>query len=120
MSGAGTVTLPPKDYEALLAALEDAEDRATLAAAEREAVLGKLEARDHHLPVTLVERLIAGESKVRIWREHRGLSPRELAAAASVAPRYLNDIEAGRRRGSLDTLLRIARALRVPVEELAG
>mgnify|MGYP000377394965 CR=1 FL=1 len=121
MSNADTVVLSRKDYEALLAALEDAEDRATFAAArEREATLGKAAARDHHLPVELVERLLAGDSPVRVWREHRGLSRHALAAEAALALGYLAAIETGRRRGGIATLRRLARALRVPLDELVA
>ncbi|HJZ14356.1 MAG TPA: hypothetical protein VJ251_02710, partial [Stellaceae bacterium] len=57
-----TVTLSRAEYEALIERLEDAEDLATVAAAEaREAALGKEEARADYLPIELVRRLSAGE-----------------------------------------------------------
>ena len=95
-----TVTLSRAEYEALIERLEDAEDLATVAAAEaREAVLGKEKARADHLPIELVRRLSAGEHPVRVWRAHRGLGRDALAAAA---------------------LAKIAAALRISLDDLAA
>jgi hypothetical protein len=55
-----TVTLSRADYEALLARIEDAEDAAAVAVHRaREAALGIDAARVDHLPVALVDRLLA-------------------------------------------------------------
>ena len=60
----------------------DAEDgaavarfRARLAAGEEELV-----------PAAVVDRLLAGESPVRVWREHRGITQSGLARASGVRP----------------------------------
>jgi hypothetical protein len=93
-SKSATVTLSRGRYDALLRRVEDAEDRAAVAAQEaREEALGKAAARADHLPVELVRRLIAGESPVRIWREHRGMTGKALAEAAGVTASYLSEIE---------------------------
>jgi ribonuclease HI len=111
-----TVTLNRLDYEALLEALEDARDVAAARAAEARVVTGESE----YLPTAMVERLLAGEHPIRVWREHRGLSVRALAAAATMAPSYLVEIERGRRAGSLATLRRIAVALNVDLDDLVA
>jgi DNA-binding XRE family transcriptional regulator len=117
---ADTVTLTRKQYEALVRRIEDAEDRlAVTKQRDREAALGKEKARADYLPAELVRRLLAGESAVRIWREHRGMTLRGLAEAASVQPSYLSEIENGKKPGSLDAMARIARALHVPLDDLA-
>lgn len=68
-----TVTLSRADFERLVATVEDTIDLAALRRQEeREALKGKESARVNYLPVELVERMLAGESPVRIWREHRG------------------------------------------------
>jgi DNA-binding Xre family transcriptional regulator len=119
-SKSATVTLSRGRYDALLRRVEDAEDRAAVAAQEaREEALGKAAARADHLPVELVRRLIAGESPVRIWREHRGMTGKALAEAAGVTASYLSEIENGKKPGSFDTMARIARALAVRMEDLA-
>lgn len=100
-----TVTLTRADFEALLVAAENAADaEAFNARRAREAGLGKEAARADDLPVELVERLLAGESPVRIWREQRGMTQRALAEAAGVSPAYLSEIESGAKPGSAATL----------------
>jgi transcriptional regulator with XRE-family HTH domain len=63
--------------------------------------------------------MLAGESKVRVWREHRGLAAKALAKAARIAPAYPSQIEAGDREGSVATLRKIAAALRVDLDDIA-
>ena len=116
-----TVTLSRAEYEALIERLEDAEDLATVAAAEaREAVLGKEKARADYLPIELVRRLSAGEHPVRVWRAHRGLTREALAAAAGVAPSYLSEIETRRKPGSFGALAKLASALCISLDDLAA
>jgi len=69
------VTLSRERYDALLRRVEDAEDRTALAVQRaREEALGKTAARADYLSSGLVRRIVAGESAVRIWREHRGMT----------------------------------------------
>ena len=97
-----------------MTALEHAEDIVLLRAAEARVAAGQGE----YLPVEMVERLLAGDSAVRVWREHRGLTAKALATAADVGA-SLCEIEAGKRPGSLDAMARIARALGVSLDDLA-
>ena len=121
MSDSDTVTLTRADYDALLQQIEDAEDLAAVAAAEaREAILGKEAARADYLPIELVERLSAGEHPIRVWRAHRGLTREALARAAGVAPSYLSEIETRRKPGSLAAMVKLAAALRVPLDDIAA
>jgi DNA-binding XRE family transcriptional regulator len=116
-----TVTLSRAEYEALLNRLEDAEDNAALD--RLEARIGKegfAAATAEYLPAELVERLIAGEHPIRIWRSHRGLTRQALAAAAGVSPSYLTEIEIRRKPGSLDAMMKLTDALRVSLDEIAG
>jgi len=114
-----TVTVNRQDWVRLLTELEDAEDRAAVREGRaREAALGKDAVRRNSLTGEEAKRLLDGESPVRVWRGKRGLSQRELAAAASVAPSYLADIENGRKPGSAGALSRLARALDVSMDDL--
>ena len=115
-----TVTLSRRDYEALIAAAENRIDHQAInGQAAREAAVGKEVARADYLPGPLVDRLIAGESPIRIWREHRGLTLTALAEMASVSVSYLSEIEGGRKPGSAAARRALAGALRVPMEDLA-
>jgi DNA-binding XRE family transcriptional regulator len=113
---AETVTLRRSDYEALIERLEDIADIAALD--DLEARLVSENALVDYLPADLVERLIGGESPVRIWREHRGLSAQALARTAKLTPSYVSEIETGRKPGSLNAMAKIARALGVSLEDL--
>jgi DNA-binding XRE family transcriptional regulator len=106
------VTLRRSEYEALVRRLEDLED---LRAVER----AHNNKGRSYVPAEMVKRLISGnESRIKIWREHRGLSLRALAGKAGVAPAYLSEIESGKKPGSIKALVAIARALQVEIEDL--
>lgn len=70
------------------------------------------------VPSEIVDRLVAGESLVRIWREHRGLSTKVLAAKAEIAQPCLSQIETGKREGTVRTMKQIAEALGVQLDDL--
>jgi DNA-binding XRE family transcriptional regulator len=72
------------------------------------------------IPAAVVDRLLAGEPPVRVWREHRGLTQTQLAEAAGITQSMVAMIERGDRRGTVDTLTVIARALKVDLEDLAS
>ena len=108
------VTIPREEYERLVALVEDAEDgaavlrfRARLAAGEEELA-----------PAAVVDRLLAGESPVRVWREHRGLTQSGLGRASGVHRVVIADIEAGRKGGSVRSLKALAAALGVGIDDL--
>ncbi|NUR06324.1 MAG: helix-turn-helix transcriptional regulator [Nocardioidaceae bacterium] len=56
--------------------------------------------------------------RIRALREERGLSVRRLAAAASVSPALVSQVERGINDPSLDSLRRLAEALDVPLFDL--
>ena len=96
--------------------MEDAADaeavRAHLARAER--------GEDDIVPADVMKRLLdPAESRVRVWREHRGLSAADLARRAGVSAAYLSQIETGARSASVKTLKALADALDVDLDDLA-
>ena len=54
---------------------------------------------------------------LRWWRAARGTSQLELASAAGTTPRYVSFVETGRAQPSRQMVLRLARALDVPLRE---
>jgi mRNA interferase RelE/StbE len=100
------------EHEALRERVEDLEDTLLLIAVE-----GKTKV-DDCLPVELVKRMLAGESLVRLWREHRGLGLNELAKAAGIPRSYLSEIENKKKPGSVAALSALAKTLRVAVDDL--
>ena len=114
-----TVTVSRGDWTQLLSKLEDALDRTAVAGRRRlEARKGRQAARRNYLTAREARRLLDGESPVKVWREKRGRSQRELAAAAGVAAGYLADIETRRKPGSVLAVTRLAKALQVSIEDL--
>jgi len=114
-----SVTVSRGDWTHLLSELEDALDRAAVVERRRhEAAKGVLAARRNYLTAREARRLLDGESPVKVWREKRGRSQRELAAAAGVGAGYLAEIETGRKPGSVAALARLAKALQVQIEDL--
>lgn len=73
---------------------------------------------DEVVPADVVRRLIAGENKVRVWRSHRGLSGRDLAAVAGVSAPFISEIESTKKDASLSVMKRIADALKVDLDDL--
>jgi DNA-binding XRE family transcriptional regulator len=114
-----TVTVSRGDWTQLLSELEEAQDRAAVAERRRhEAAKGVQAARRNYLTAREARRLLEGESPVKVWREKRGRSQRELAAAAGVGAGYLAEIETGRKPGSVVALARLGKALQVQIEDL--
>lgn len=111
-----SVTLSRKDWDAMIETIEDAEDRL--------AVLKSRSARkrgaDDAVPAAIVERLLAGEHPVRVYREWRGLTATTLAKVAGVKQPYISAIETAAKPGSAAALKRIARALHVDMEDLVA
>jgi transcriptional regulator with XRE-family HTH domain len=56
--------------------------------------------------------------KIRVARERKGLTLAQLAEQVGKTAPYISDIERGNRRGSYETLERIAGVLGLKVEEI--
>lgn len=115
-AGERLVVLPEADYRTLVEAAEDGADREAVAAFRRRFEAGEEEL----IPAAIVDRLLSGESRVRVWREHRGLKTAALAERAGIAQAYLSQIETGKREGTVETYRKIAEALGVGLDDLLG
>ena len=100
----------------LIATLRRAEEEASEDATARAAYAATRE--EESVPVEVVDRLLAGENPVRVWREFRGLTVSALAERAGVAKGYLSEIETGKKTGSLNTLRAVATVLDVDIDDL--
>lgn len=70
-------------------------------------------------PTDVANRLAAGESPVRVFREYRGLTQQALAKRACIARPYLAEIESGKKQGSVTVLKAIAKALKLELDDIA-
>lgn len=113
-AGERLVVLPEAEYQALLEAAEDAADIAAVEQFERKLAAGEEEL----IPMEVVKRFLDGENPIRVWREHRGMTATALAEAAGVGQGFLSQIETGKREGTVETLKKLAAALKVTVDDL--
>ena len=95
----------------------DPEDAADIAAYDR-AKARIASGEVGFVPFETVKRMLDGENKVRVWREHCGMSLVDLADAASIDVGRLSQIEDGRVKSD-DEIARLAKALRVLTENLS-
>jgi DNA-binding XRE family transcriptional regulator len=77
-------------------------------------------AREELFPAEVVDRLIAGENPIRVFRRYRGMTQEQLARLAGTNPVYISQIERMKRRGSLDLNRRLAKALDVDIDDLVS
>ena len=70
------------------------------------------------IPAEVVNAILDGENPIKVWREYRGLTQRQLADAEGISKPYLSQIETGKRKGSTDILSALAKALKVTLEEV--
>jgi DNA-binding XRE family transcriptional regulator len=113
-SGEEMVILPAAEYARLIEAVEMAEDVAAFDEFAKRLASGEEEL----IPSEMVNRILDGENPIRVWREHRGLTVKDLAEAAGIAAPYLSQVETGKREGSVETLKKIADALKLTIDDL--
>ena len=102
-----TVTLTRAAYEALVDARDAALDL-------RDVARGAMET----LTEAELDDFLAAPTPLAFWRRHRGLTQAALAAAVGVSQPYLAQIEGGQRTGDVRLHARLARALRLRMEDL--
>ena len=109
--GGELVVLSREDYDNLLAAArdrdEDADDIAAFDAAMADA------AGATPLPPAVSAALMKGDSLLRAWRKHRGLTQVQLAQDAAIGQGFLSELESADRtkKASKATVADLARAL---------
>ena len=108
------ITITREEYDRLR---EAAEDLADIAAYDR--VKEALSAGEEELiPTEFVYRMLEGENPVRVYRDLRKLTQTALAKASGVNRVQIADIEAGRGKGSIETMRKLADALGVTIDDL--
>ena len=102
------------DYLRFLELVEDERDARVVAEFHEAYAAGS----EFMIPDEIVRRELVGESPVKLWREHLGMTQQELAGRAGISKPYLSQIETGKRQGTVETLSAIARSLGVPLDVL--
>jgi DNA-binding XRE family transcriptional regulator len=108
------VILARKEYNQLIAAAgEDAAD----AEAARRALDGRKKG-EHSLTSAEMDDLLAAKTPLAFYRKRAGLTQATLAERAGIAQGFLSEIEAGRKRGDVQTLRKIADLLKISLDDL--
>ena len=110
------VTIPRAEYLMLLAAAEQVSDLAAYDRAKARIAVGE----DEMITSAFANRLLDGESPLRVYRDLRGLTQAALADLSGANRVQISQIEAGRKSGSVATLHQLAQALAVTVDDLLG
>jgi DNA-binding XRE family transcriptional regulator len=104
--------LPIDEYRALVQRLEDLEDAQDLRSYRSNP--------GESFPSEVVNRLLDGESPVKVWREFRRLTQGQLAEQTGVTVAHISQIESGKRECSVKLLRALARVLEVDADLLIG
>ncbi len=101
-------------YSEYLELLEDQEDNKKISSFKKRLSIGKEEL----IPENVVNRITAGENPIKIYREFRKLSLSELAERAGLSAPYLSQLEHNERKGSTDSLNKIAAVLNLSIDDI--
>ena len=114
IGGEKIALLSVKDYERLLDLAEDAADGLAADRADERRRSG-----EEYVPAELVNRILNGESPLRVWREYRGLTQVKLALAVGLkTATHVSDLETAKRAGSGRLWSKLARVLNVQIEDI--
>jgi DNA-binding XRE family transcriptional regulator len=104
-----TVTMSRAEYQDLI----DARDHALAMCAVTSGAMETLSGAE-------LDAYLAAPTPLAYWRRRRGLTQVELARSAEITQPFVAQLEAGERDPSASVLGRIARCLRVRVDDLIG
>ena len=96
----GRIAISPSDFEDILDVLAYDEAKS---------------ANEENFPV---ERLIEGESPLRVYREFRGFTQVQVAQKVGLTQATIAELEKGKQKGSIDTWKALASALNVDIHDL--
>jgi DNA-binding XRE family transcriptional regulator len=107
--------IPYNEYERLVEEAEILQDLRAYDEAKRAIAEG-----EELVPSEVTYAILDRANPIRVWREHRGLTQKQLAQAAGISTPYLSQIESGKRRGSAEVLAGIAKALGLSLDEIVA
>jgi DNA-binding XRE family transcriptional regulator len=113
VNGTKAVVLSLKDYERLVERAEMLDDIESF-----DRAMARLGAGEETFPAVVAKRLASGESPVRVFREYRKLSQRDLADAAGISVPAISKLETSGTGASVDTVAAIAKRLGVAMDDL--
>ncbi|TDK37366.1 transcriptional regulator [Rhizobium deserti] len=106
IDGKSYVLLSEEDFEDLIDGLK------------ADAIMARVAAGEETFPHELIKELSESDNPMRIYRKYRGMTVAQLAEAVGISQPHLSDIENNKKAGSVDVLMRIAKTLRVDLDDL--
>ena len=101
------------DYQRLVEAAEMLQDVRDYDEAKR-----AMENGEELVPGEVVYAILDGENPIKVWREYRGLTQRQLAETVGISTPYLSQLETGKRKGATEVLSAIAEALGLSLDDI--
>lgn len=114
LQGKKYAVLPFDAWEKLQEHLDDLQDIADCNEIRARIAKGDGE----YFPESVVDAIINGENKIKVFREYRGLTQAELAQKAKLSLVMIKKLEAGDTSGSIKSIKAIANALNLDVEDI--
>ncbi len=111
-----TVTISALEYRKLLNTIQDLEDAFHVAEASRMIASGEMPT----VAESELDELLAAPAPLGFWRKKRGYTQASLAEAAGLSQPYIAQMESGQRTGDVRTIAKLARLLRVRMEDLVA
>jgi ribosome-binding protein aMBF1 (putative translation factor) len=105
--------LPYEEYERLVEEAEMLQDVREYDEARKAVAAG-----EELVPSEVTYAILDGGNPVRVWREYRGMSRKQLAEASGLTVAYLSQIEAGKSKGSPEELATIAKELGLSLDDI--
>ena len=113
IAGEQMVMLTRREFERLAEAAENYADIEAAVEAQR-----RREAGEEYVPIELVDRLMAGESPLKVWREYRGLTLEALGDLVGRQGSMISKLEKGRNEGGIKLWQALAEALKIDLDDL--
>jgi DNA-binding XRE family transcriptional regulator len=98
--------IPYQEYERLVEEAEMLQDIRAYDEARKAIKEG-----EELVPSQVTYAILDGENPIRVWREYRRLTQQQVAEAVGISVPYLSQIESGKRKGTVEVLSAIAKAL---------
>ena len=117
--GERLVVVPFAEYEALVAAAEEAAEDAADVAAYDAAKAEITASGEPLLSAAASGAILARNGYLKAVRKARDMTQEEVATGAGIAQGFLSDVESGRRNASAETLAKIASVLGIPTEQFS-
>lgn len=79
-----------------------------------------IEEGEELVPSKVTYAILDGANPMRVWREYRGLTQRQVAEGAGISVPYLSQLESGKRKGRVEVLAAIAKELDLSLDDVVA